>query len=45
MQVASDGKVVVTLRTYIVYVEWDGMRVAMELAKAKVQVRLGIAGS
>jgi hypothetical protein len=45
VQVASDGKIVVTAPTYIGYVAWDGKRIARELQKAKAPVRLGLVGA
>jgi hypothetical protein len=45
VQVASDGKIVVTSPTYIGYVAWDGNRIAKELQKAKAPARLGIAAA
>lgn len=43
VQVASDGKIVVTSPTYVGYVPWDGKRIAKELEKAKAPARLGVA--
>jgi len=45
VQVASDGKIVVTSPTYVGYVAWDGKRIAKEIEKAKAPARLGIAGA
>ena len=43
VQVASDGKIVVTSPAYVGYVAWDGKRIAREIEKAKAPIRLGIA--
>jgi len=45
VQVAADGKIVVTSPTFVGYVAWDGHRIAQEIEKAKKPVRLGVAGA
>lgn len=43
IQVAADGKIVVTFPTYVGYIAWDGSRIAKELKKAKAPARFGVA--
>jgi hypothetical protein len=43
IQIASDGKIVVTSPTYVGYVAWDGSRIAKELRKAKEPIRMPLA--
>lgn len=45
VEVAADGKIVVTSPTYVGYVAWDGKQIAREIAKAQAPTRLGIIGA
>lgn len=42
IRVEADGKIVVTMPTYVGYIAWDGKRIAKEIEKAKAPVRVGI---